>query len=150
MQIILTTHVKGLGSLGDTVDVRTGYALNYLLPKNKAIEATADNQARFESMRAEYETRLLELTQDTDLKAQKIEQLPISLSVNVSDDGHLYGSVTAKHIVDFYAQHGIQIMPSEVILPAQKIRQLGEYTIGFALSANRTAEQKLVLLATAK
>lgn len=148
MQVILTANIKKLGNLGDTVTVRTGYALNYLLPQRKAIAATPENIEQFAAKRAEYEAHLLKLNQDTEIKANKIEQIAISLAFNASDDGHLYGSVTARHIVEFYAGYGILLAVSEVILPVQKIRQVGEYTIGFSLPGlERIVEQKLVVVA---
>lgn len=100
MDVILLERVESLGNMGDKVRVKPGYARNFLLPQGKALRATADNLAYFETQRAALEKLNAEKRADAEKVAKKLEGLKVSMIRNASEGGQLYGSVTARDIAD--------------------------------------------------
>ena len=98
MQIILLERIGRLGQMGDVVNVKDGYARNFLLPQKKALRATAENRARFEKDRAQLEARDLELKKEAEAVAAKLDGKTFLAIRQAGDTGQLYGSVTtARH-----------------------------------------------------
>ncbi len=131
MEVILIEKVPSLGSIGDSVKVSPGYARNWLLPKKKALEKNAANAKKFEDMRHELEKKELAKTQDLELKFKKIKELALSFSMKASDDGRLYGSISARDIEKLLASMGIEVEHSHIKVPGYRIRNVGEHTITF-------------------
>ncbi len=128
MQIILLERIGGLGQMGDVVKVRDGYARNFLLPKGKALRATKDNLARFESERAQLEARNLELKKEADAVSGKLEGKSFVAIRQASDAGHLYGSVSTRDIADLITEGGFSIERGQILLE-RPIKTLGQHPV---------------------
>src|SRR5690606_33243555 len=117
MQIILLEKVANLGSLGETVNVRPGYARNFLFPQGKAVPATKANVAEFEARRADLEAQAAAKLADAQSRAAKIEEIEVSVAVKAGDEGKLFGSLGTRDIADLVTQAGVEVAKSEVRLP---------------------------------
>ena len=96
MQVILLERVAKLGQMGDVVDVKAGYARNFLLPQGKALTASAGNVAQFEEQKAQLEARNLETKKEAEALAEKLDGQKFVVIRSASDAGSLYGSVTPR------------------------------------------------------
>ncbi len=128
MRVILRTDIEKLGKLGDVVDVRPGYARNYLIPKKMAMLASEGNIKRFENERKKLEERLNAERFRAKELAEKLESLEIKIPVRVGEGDKLYGSVTSSNIVDILQKEGFEIDRKKIGLD-KPIRSLGEYEI---------------------
>ena len=132
MQIILLDKVANLGSLGDQVNVKAGYARNFLVPQGKAVPATKKNIEFFEARRAELEAKLADVLKAAEEKAASINALTkITIVSKAGDEGRLFGSIGTRDIADAVKARGIEVTKSEVRLPNGVIRVLGEYEVSF-------------------
>ena len=147
MQIILLEKIANLGSLGDTVTVRPGYARNFLFPQGKAVPATKTNVEQFEARRAELEAQAASKLSDAESRKEKIEETELSVAVKAGDEGKLFGSLGNRDIADLATAAGIELAKSEVRLPEGPIRQVGEYEIAVQLHAEVEAALKLHVVA---
>ena len=136
MEIILLQKVDNLGNLGDRVSVKPGYARNYLIPKGKATEATADKIARFETRRAELEKAATDALTAAEARREQLTDLVVTLSVRAGNEGRLFGSISAADIADAVSAAGIDLNKQEVRLPGGSIRQLGEYDVEVRLHSD--------------
>ncbi len=140
MNVILLEKMANLGDIGDTADVKSGFARNFLFPKGKAIPASKQNLANFEGRRAE-----LMAAHDAHVAAAQKRQAVVndanlSMQVNASDEGKLFGSVGTQNIADaLNAQCGSDVVKAEVLLPHGVIRELGKYEIVLDLGYEVTA-----------
>src|SRR4051795_4910236 len=100
MQIILLERIGRLGQMGDVVNVKDGFARNFLLPQKKALRATDENRARFEKDRAQLEARDLELKKDAQAVATKLEGKSFLAIRQAGDTGQLYGSVSSRDLAE--------------------------------------------------
>ncbi|MDE0308852.1 MAG: 50S ribosomal protein L9 [Acidiferrobacterales bacterium] len=129
MEVILLEAVQKLGQLGDTVQVKPGYARNYLIPQKKAVKATAEALAKVEKRRAQLikeEKDRLDVAQARADSA--VKTLRISKHV-VDETGRLFGSVSTMEIIDKAAEAGTEILKSEIDMPGGSIKQVGEHVI---------------------
>ena len=147
MKIILLEKVANLGALGDTVNVRPGFARNFLFPQGKAVPATATNVAEFEARRAVLEAEAKEKLAAAQARQAQIEEIEISASMKAGDEGKLFGSLSNRDIADLIAAAGIDVAKSEVRLPEGPIRALGSFEIDIQLHAEVTAVLKLNVVA---
>ncbi|MCK9366857.1 MAG: 50S ribosomal protein L9 [Metallibacterium scheffleri] len=147
MELILLEKVKNLGNLGDKVQVKPGYGRNYLVPHGKAAPATAANLADFEKRRAELEARHNALLATAESRRAALEGQEVSLSVNASPEGKLYGSVGPREIAEAFSARGLVVEKSEVILAEGPIRVTGETTLALALHADVSVTVKVIVLA---
>jgi large subunit ribosomal protein L9 len=127
MKVILLEKVYNLGDLGDTVEVKSGYGRNYLIPQGKAVAATAENTAKFEARRAELEKVAADKLAMAQKRAEQFKDFSITLVRKAIEEGRLFGSVSVYDIVEAIKEKGLQIEKREVILPAGHIREIGEY-----------------------
>jgi large subunit ribosomal protein L9 len=132
MQVILLERIGRLGQMGDVVNVKAGYARNFLLPQKKALRATADNLARFEKDRAQLEARNLELKKEAEAVAAKLDGKTFLAIRQAGDTGQLYGSVTTRDIADFVTAGGFSLDRRQVVLD-RPIKALGLQPIRVAL-----------------
>lgn len=135
MNIILLEKISNLGKIGDTAEVKAGFARNYLLPKGKAVPATAANLTRFEQRRGELLAAHDENVRKAEARKAVLEGMALHIEVNASDEGKLYGSVGTRDIaaaVNAKASEAA-LSKAEVLLPHGAIRQTGEYTISLDL-----------------
>ncbi|MDO4642824.1 MAG: 50S ribosomal protein L9 [Cardiobacteriaceae bacterium] len=140
MNVILLEKVAGLGELGDRVDVKSGYARNFLIPQGKATEATKANIERFEARRAELEKQQAERLADAERRAAALSGKVLTVLAKAGDEGKLFGSVGTQDIAEAAIQQGLQLVRSEVMMPNGTIREIGEYNISLHLFAGITTE----------
>ena len=124
MQIILLERVEKLGQMGDLVNVKPGYARNYLLPQGKALRANKANLERFESEKAQREADNLTRRSEAETEAAKMDGLAVSMVRAASEMGQLFGSVTSRDIAEAVTEAGFTIDRSQVIME-KSIKTLG-------------------------
>ena len=132
MEVILLERIEKLGQMGDVVSVKPGYARNFLLPKAKAIRATAENSKRFETQRTQLEAVNLEKRAEAEKVGKKLDGLEIVVVRQAGETGQLYGSVNARNIADQIIDEGYTITRQQVEL-AQPIKTLGLYNVQVSL-----------------
>ena len=132
MEVILLERVGKLGQMGDVVRVRDGFARNFLLPRGKALRATSENKARFESMKAELQARNLEQKSAAEKQAATLDGKSITVLRQASESGQLYGSVSTRDIASLLAAEGATISRSQVALNAP-IKAIGQYKVPLSL-----------------
>ncbi len=132
MKLLLQRNVDKLGRIGEIVNVNRGYGRNYLLPQGLAVELTPDNINRFETMKR----RLIALEQENKDKqivvAKELEKASCTIIANSSEEGHLYGSVSARDIAAQLAADGFQVEQKCIQLD-QPIKELGIYMVKMRL-----------------
>ena len=109
MELILLQKVTNLGNLGDKVSVKPGYGRNFLVPQGKAVPATAANLAEFEAKRAEYEAKAKASLDGAQGRLAQLEGASVTLKVNASTEGKLYGSVGPRDIADAFTAAGLPL-----------------------------------------
>ena len=124
MQIILLERIEKLGQMGDLVNVKPGYARNYLLPQGKALRANKANMERFESERAQREADNLTQRSEAEAVAKKMDGLAVNMVRAASEMGQLFGSVTSRDIAEAIAEAGFTINRSQVVMD-RAIKTLG-------------------------
>ena len=132
MQVILLERIRALGQMGDVVTVKDGYARNFLLPQGKALRATKENQARFDSQRVELEARNLEQKSEADAVGERLNDQTFVAIRQAGDTGQLYGSVSTRDIADMITEGGFNIARQQVVL-SQPIKELGLHTVAISL-----------------
>ena len=132
MEVILLERIGKLGQMGDVVRVKDGYARNFLLPRNKALRANADNKARFESMRAELEKQSLERKGEAGKVAAKVDGKTFTVIRQSSETGQLYGSVTTRDVASLISGDGVTISRTQIEMNAP-IKTLGQFKVPLAL-----------------
>lgn len=134
MQIILLDKVTNLGGLGDQVNVKAGYARNYLVPTGKAVPATKKNIEYFEARRSELEAKLSEALAAAAARAEQIKALgSVSISAKAGEEGRLFGSIGGRDIATAVTEAGVAVSKTEVRLPGGLLRTLGEHQVNFHL-----------------
>ena len=129
MEVILLERVAKLGQMGDVVRVKDGFARNFLLPRGKALRATADNKKRFEEMKSELQTKNLEAKGGAEKLAATLDGKSITVIRQASETGQLYGSVSTRDIASLL---GASVSRSQVALNAP-IKSIGQYKVPLAL-----------------
>lgn len=144
MEVILLERVQRLGSLGDQVSVKAGYARNYLIPKGIAVAATPRNMAEFEARREELERREAEALAASGNRAGALEGVEVTVLRKAGESGRLFGSVGPADIVEALAETGHEITRQEVRMPdGDPVRQVGEYDVIIHISAEVEATIRL-------
>jgi large subunit ribosomal protein L9 len=147
VEVILLERVGKLGNLGDQVVVAHGYARNYLIPEGKAVKATKDNIASFESKRADYEKLLTDKLDVAKVRQERINALAVVISAKVVEDTKLYGSVGTREIVDAAAKAGVEINKSEILLPNGPIHETGDHEVQVHVHTDTNATIKISIVA---
>lgn len=155
MEVILLERIERLGQMGDVVNVKPGFARNFLLPQGKALRANKDNLSYFEGQRAQLEADNLERKAEAEQVAAKLEGMVVPVIRAAGDSGQLYGSVTSRDISDAVTAEGVTINKRQVILDrALKVLGLEEIrvvlhpevavniTVNIARSADEAEQQK--------
>jgi large subunit ribosomal protein L9 len=132
MEVILLERVGKLGQMGDVVRVKDGFARNFLLPRGKALRASADNKARFEGMKADLEKRNLESKGEAGKLASKIDGKSYVVLRQASEAGQLFGSVTTRDIARLLNEDGAEVERAQVAINAP-IKTIGQYKVPLAL-----------------
>ena len=159
MQVILMERIEKLGQMGDEVNVKPGYARNFLLPKGKAVRANAANKEKFEKDRVQLEADNLERKSEAEAVGAKMENVSIILVRQAGDAGQLYGSVNARDISDQLSSDGYTVSRQQVRLDTP-IKSLGlhevvislhpEVTTTITANVARSAEEAEIQASTGK
>lgn len=150
MQIILLEKVINLGNLGELINVKPGYARNFLIPQGKAVPATQENLKYFEHRRTELEIALQETQNAAKLKVMQINKLNnITIAAKAGKTGKLFGSIGIRNIIEAIANKGININKNEVKLVNGVIRSTGQHTIKIKIHHSNIVID-LIVLVTAK
>ena len=147
MELILLEKVQNLGDLGEKVNVKPGFGRNYLVPQGKAVPATAENIAMFETRRAELEAAAMERLGGAEARQAAIAGLEIEITANASEEGKLYGSIGPREIADAVTAAGHSLNKSEVIQGEGPIRNTGEFDVLVSLHADVETTIKVTVLA---
>jgi large subunit ribosomal protein L9 len=132
MEVILLERVGKLGQMGDVVRVKDGFARNFLLPRGKALRATADNKSRFEGMKAELQAKNLEMKGEAGKIGAKVDGKAYVIIRQASESGALFGSVSTRDIATLINVDGAEVSRTQVTLNAP-IKAIGQYKIPLAL-----------------
>ncbi len=132
MDVILLERVEKLGSIGDVVTVKNGFARNFLLPNKKALRANESNRKLFESNRAKIESDNANKRGDAEVASKDVDGKSVTLIRQASNVGALYGSVSARDIVDALEAEGAKVLKSQVIL-GKPIKNIGLHDVRVAL-----------------
>ena len=128
MEVILLEHVEKLGKMGDKVNVKNGYARNYLLPQNKALRATEANLAVYEQQKKELEAHNKKLFETASKLAESLQGFSAVLIRQAAETGQLYGSVTIRDIAAAIKESGHNIERRQIFLD-KTIKDLGMYKV---------------------
>lgn len=133
MDVILLDKVRNLGSLGDQVRVKSGFARNYLIPYGKAVPATPENRAKFEARRAELEKVMTDALAKARARAERMSGYTVQIVRKMSEEGKLFGSVGIKDICDAMHEAGFELAKSEVHLDRGSIKEVGDHEVVVSL-----------------
>lgn len=128
MEVILLERVAKLGQMGEVVRVRDGYARNFLLARGKALRATKENRARFETQRSQLEARNLEAKKEAEGVAGKLDGQSFTIIRQAGEMGQLYGSVATRDIADLLTAGGFSVSRSQIVLNTP-IKAIGLHTV---------------------
>lgn len=139
MEVILLERIEKLGQMGDVVNVKPGYARNYLLPRKKALRASESSRAVFEQQRAQLEAENLKNRQEAERVAEDLNGRTVIIVRQASDSDQLYGSVTTRDIATAVTDSGVTIDRRQVKLP-NPIKTVGMHTIRVDLHPEVSSE----------
>lgn len=145
MEVILLEKVGKLGTVGDKVNVKSGFGRNYLLPQGKAVSATEANSKEFELRRAELEKAAADKKESAEIRARELQDMKVTITAKAGDEGKLFGSVGAADIAEAITAAGVEVAKLEVKLPEGTLREVGEYDIDIQLYIDVTQVVKLVI-----
>lgn len=132
MEVILLERIGKLGQMGDVVRVKDGFARNFLLPRGKALRATAENRTRFETMKSELEARSLSLKSEADQVAAKLGGKSFTVLRQASESGQLFGSVSPRDLVTLLGDGGFKLNRNQIALNAP-IKTIGQHKVPILL-----------------
>ncbi len=132
MEVILLERVAQLGQMGEVVRVKDGFARNFLLPRGKALRATAENRTRFETMKGDLEARSLTLKTEAAQVADKLDGKSFTVLRQASESGQLFGSVSPRDLVTLIGDAGFQINRNQIALNAP-IKTIGQHKVPVSL-----------------
>ncbi|MBS9477957.1 50S ribosomal protein L9 [Ancylobacter radicis] len=132
MEVILLERVAKLGQMGEVVRVKDGFARNFLLPSGKALRATKENKTRFDSMKAQLETRNLELKNEAAKVGEKLAGTTVVLVRQAGETGQLYGSVSTRDIADALTATGFTVERRQIVLN-HPIKSIGLHAVPVTL-----------------
>ncbi len=142
MQVILLQRVAKLGQMGEVVNVKDGYARNYLLPQGKALRANAGNIQSFEAKKAQMEVHNLETRKESEVVGAKLDGQVFIVIRSASDAGALYGSVTTRDAADAATEGGFTVARGQVVLD-RPIKELGIHSVSVVLHPEVTVKIQL-------
>ena len=147
MEVILLETIGKLGDLGDKVNVSSGYGRNFLIPKKKAVPATAANLEAFEEKRAELEKNAEAKLEDAKKRGEQVADLVLNLTAKAGEEGKLFGSITVRDIADACLSKGVEIEKSEIKLPDGPLRNTGEFEVGVQVHPDLIVKMKIIVSA---
>ncbi len=148
MEIILQDTVANLGKLGDKVNVKAGYARNFLFPQQKAVPANKANLEAFEARRAELEAKQAANLAAAQERGNALEALEaVTITSKSGDEGKLFGSIGTRDIADAISAAGVAVVKSEVRLPEGALRNTGTYEIAVSVHSEVSAVVNIEVVA---
>ncbi len=145
MKVILKDSIPKVGNKGQVVDVSAGYARNFLLPQNLALEATAHNMVRFEEIKKVEAKHLAKHRGEAKVIADKIEKISCTLKVKAGEADKLFGSVTSQDIQDVLRKEGLEI-DKKLIEIEKPIKELGLYHVPIRLTSDIMPKLKVLVV----
>ncbi len=145
MRVLLRKNVSKLGHIGEVVDVKPGYARNYLLPQGLATEPTEANLKAIEADKQRYLEELAKLRTELEAKAAVVDGKEITLAARANEEGHLYGSVGPAQIVAALAEQNVFIEAEHIVLP-EAIRQLDKYEVPIRFAEDVSATISVLIV----
>ena len=145
MEVILLEKVENLGSLGDRVNVKSGYGRNFLIPSGKATPATEEHIKAFEERRAELEKAAVDAQGMAEARREKLLGMSVTIQARAGEEGKLFGSIGTADIAEAIVATGVEVVRSEVRLPEGAFRQVGEYSVLVHLHTDVKTEITLVI-----
>lgn len=145
MEVILLERVNNLGSMGDKMGVKSGYARNFLIPQGMALPATRDNLLEFEKRRAELELLAAERLAAAEARKVTMHETVVVISTKAGDEGRLFGSIGVMDIVEAMQAKGHAIERSELRMPEGPIRAVGDYEFDLHLGYDVIAVIKVTV-----
>jgi large subunit ribosomal protein L9 len=142
VRLILSEEVPSLGEAGDLVQVKVGYARNYLLPKGKAVLATDSRIAELEHNRRVVAEKRTKDRKDLEALRDGLQALDLEITAKAGEAGKLFGSVTSAQVADLLAEKGFEIDRRKIALPDQ-IKEVGEHVVPVRLRSDLLAEVRL-------
>jgi large subunit ribosomal protein L9 len=145
MKVILREDVDGVGNIGDVLEVARGFARNYLIPRNQAVEATSRSLKLVEHSKRVIAEKAKKEKAALEDHANKVSAISVTISVNVGKDDRLFGSVTSKDIAEALATQGIEVDRRKIQLP-HPIKDLGTVKVPIRLHSQVTAEISVTVM----
>ncbi len=142
MKVILKQDVNSIGTVGDIVTVKNGYARNYLIPKGIALEATAGNLKQIEQEKKSLEMQKNREKKAAEHAASEMNNVSVTISVSVGEEDKLFGSVTSQDIADALKEKGFEIDKRKIVLD-EPIKVLGIYSVPIKLHSEVEAKVKV-------
>ena len=139
MNVILKEDVDNLGNIGEMVDVARGYARNYLIPRNLAVEANTRNIRQFEHVKKVIAAKAEKVKKEKQTLAEKVSSLRLVVNAKAGEDGKLFGSVTNMDVQKLFSEQGIEIDKKKILIN-EPIKRTGEHTVQVKLHTDITAE----------
>lgn len=145
VEVVLKENLEHLGSIGDVVRVRRGYARNFLLPRGLAVVASRGNVRQIEHEKAIQAQRIAKLRADQEQIVAELAEVTIMIAKEAGDDGKLFGSVTANDVLEGLTAKGVEVEvdKKKLIMPDRPIKEVGSYEVGVKLPYGLTATIKL-------
>jgi len=144
MEVILLERIGRLGQMGDVVRVKDGFARNFLLPRGKALRATAENRTRFETMKSELEARSLSLKSDADQVAAKLNGKSFTILRQASEAGQLFGSVSPRDLITLLGDGGFKVNRNQIALNSP-IKTIGQHKVPILLHPEVESEISIIV-----
>jgi len=145
VEVVLKENLEHLGSIGEVVKVRRGYARNYLLPRGLAVVASRANVKQVEHEKAVQAQRVAKLRSEQEKIVAELAAVTVMVAKEAGEDGKLFGSVTSNDVLDGLKAKGveIEIEKKKLVMPEKAIKEVGSYEVGVKLPYGLTAIIKL-------
>ncbi len=145
VEVVLKENLKHLGSIGDVVRVRRGYARNYLLPRGLAVVASRGNVRQIDHEKAVQAQRVAKLRTEQEAIVAELAQVTVMVAKEAGKDGKLFGSVTSSEVLDGLKAKGVdlELDKKKLVMPDQPIKAVGSYEVGVKLPYGLTATIQL-------
>ena len=142
MKVILRQDIPDLGKVGETIEVKSGYGRNYLIPRNLAIPATRGNLKAIDEIERQNQVRERKKMREAERLKIRLEKISLTSEVLVGEEDRIFGSVTAQNVVDLLEVDGISVEKRNVLLE-EPIKSLGVYTVPIKIEKDVVANVKL-------
>jgi large subunit ribosomal protein L9 len=142
MKIILRENIESLGEIGDVVEVKDGYARNYLIPRKLAYEASTRNLNQLEAQKKQLDRKVERDKLNAEKLRDELEKVSLTIQMKVGEDGKLFGSVTTQMIADELKDKGFNIDRKKIEIP-EPVKALGIYTVEIKLHKDVEAKVKV-------